>query len=52
MAEGDIQCSYLTYVRNVLRNLYVAGNLLIYYEEGQPQTSVAPDVFVVFGKVY
>lgn len=29
--------------------VYVAGNLLIYYEEGNPEKSVAPDVFVVFG---
>jgi len=29
--------------------VYVAGNLLMYYEEGNPNKSVAPDVFVVFG---
>jgi Uma2 family endonuclease len=28
---------------------YVAGNLLIYYEEGNPAARFAPDVFVVFG---
>jgi Uma2 family endonuclease len=28
---------------------YVAGNLLIYYEEGEPASRFAPDVFVVFG---
>ena len=56
MAEGDIQCSYLTYARNVLRiyfqnrpDVYVAGNLFIYYEKGYPASVVAPDVFVVFG---
>ncbi|MEH2162005.1 MAG: Uma2 family endonuclease [Nostoc sp.] len=56
MAEGDIQCSYLTYARNVLRiyfqnhpDVYVAGNLFIYYEKGYPESVVAPDVFVVFG---
>ncbi|MBI5715021.1 MAG: Uma2 family endonuclease, partial [Chloroflexi bacterium] len=27
----------------------VAGNLLFYYEEGEPSASVAPDVFVVKG---
>ena len=55
MAEGDIQCSYLTYARNVLRiyfqnrpNVYVSGNLFIYYEQGNPEAVVAPDVFVVF----
>lgn len=29
--------------------VYVAGNLLLYYEEGDPSASVAPDVFVVKG---
>src|SRR5262245_645847 len=28
---------------------YVAGNLFIYYEEGRPESVVAPDVFVIFG---
>ena len=30
-------------------NVYVSCDLLIYYEEGDPRKSVAPDVFVVFG---
>ena len=30
-------------------DVYVSGNLLMYYEEGNPRKSVAPDVFVVFG---
>ena len=30
-------------------DVYVSGDLLIYYEEGNPRRSVAPDVFVVFG---
>jgi Uma2 family endonuclease len=29
--------------------IYVAGNLLLYYEEGNPSASVAPDTFVVRG---
>lgn len=29
------------------RRVYVAGNLLIYYVEGDPTKSVAPDAFVV-----
>ena len=29
--------------------MYVSGDLLIYYEEGNPRVAVAPDVFVVFG---
>src|SRR5262245_24029176 len=28
---------------------YVAGNLFIYYEEGNPAAAIAPDVFVIFG---
>ena len=30
-------------------DVYVSGDLLIYYEKGNPRRSVAPDVFVVFG---
>ena len=30
-------------------NVYVSGDLFIYYEEGNPRARVAPDVFVVFG---
>lgn len=30
-------------------DVYVSGDLLIYYEEGNPGRCVAPDVFVVFG---
>lgn len=29
--------------------MYVSGNLFIYYEEGNPQAVMSPDVFVVFG---
>ena len=28
---------------------YVAGNLFVYYQEGNPKATVAPDVFVVLG---
>ncbi len=31
------------------KDVYVSGNLLMYYEEGNIYKSVAPDVFVVFG---
>ena len=30
-------------------DVYVSGNMLMYYEEGNPRKSVAPDVFVVLG---
>ena len=29
--------------------MYVSGDLLIYYEEGNPGASIAPDAFVVVG---
>lgn len=32
-----------------VNDVYVSGNLLMYYEEGNIYKSVAPDVFVVFG---
>ena len=56
MAESDSQRIPLTYAVDRLRyhfrnhdDVYVSGNLLIYYEEGNPRASVAPDVFVVIG---
>src|SRR5687767_9121508 len=30
-------------------DVYVSGNLLIYYEEGNKRKHVSPDVFVAFG---
>ena len=56
LAESDFQFTPLTYVRNALRHyyrdrrdVYVSGNLLLYYEEANPAAKVAPDVFVVIG---
>ena len=56
MAETDAQGIPLMYAVTGLRDyfrrrpdVYVSGNLLIYYEEGNVHASVAPDVFVVFG---
>ena len=56
MAESDHQRTPLTYAVDRLRrhfrhrrDVYVSGNLLIYYEEGNPSAVVAPDVFVVIG---
>ena len=56
MAENDAQGNAIRYAIGSLRNwfadrpeVYVAGDLLIYYEEGNPKASVAPDTFVVFG---
>jgi Uma2 family endonuclease len=56
MAETDVHIDVLIYLREALRDhfrdapqVYVAGNMLLYYEEGNPAACVAPDVFVVQG---
>ena len=56
IAESDSQRIPLTYAVDRLRyhfrnhaDVYASGNLLIYYEKGNPGARVAPDVFVVFG---
>lgn len=56
MAETDFQRAPLTYCVEALGihfadnpDVYVSGNLLVYYQEGNPRKSFAPDVFVVFG---
>ena len=56
MAESDFQRTPLIYAVDGLRrhfrrrrDVYVSGNLLIYYREGVPSAVVAPDVFVVLG---
>ena len=56
MAENDAQLAAILYGIGALRvyfesreDVYVSGDLLMYYEEGDPRVSVATDVFVVFG---
>jgi Uma2 family endonuclease len=56
MAETDVHIDVLIYLREALRDhfrdapqVYVAGNMLFYYEEGNPAACVTPDVFVVQG---
>jgi len=56
MAESDAQRKSLMYCVEALGlhfdrdpNIYVSGNLLIYYEKGNIHKSVAPDAFVVLG---
>jgi len=56
MAETDVHIDALIYLREALRDhfraapqVYVAGNMLLYYEEGNPVACVVPDVFVVQG---
>jgi Uma2 family endonuclease len=56
MAESEFQLIPLLYAVAALRthfqeqaNVYVGGNMFIYYEEGNRAAVVAPDVFVVIG---
>ena len=56
LAENDAQLAAIHYGIGALRvyyraraEVYVSGDLLVYYEEGNPRVSVAPDVFVVLG---
>ncbi|NES44426.1 Uma2 family endonuclease [Moorena sp. SIO2C4] len=56
MTESDPTRDYLIYGVNALKSyfknredVYVSGNLFIYYQKGEPDQVVSPDVFVVFG---
>ncbi|MCU0568772.1 MAG: Uma2 family endonuclease [Oculatellaceae cyanobacterium Prado106] len=56
MTESDATRDSLTYCVEALqlyfqgrRNVYVSGNMFIYYEKGNNRAVVSPDVFVVFG---
>jgi len=56
MAENDTQRHAIIYAISALTrhfrrrpDVYVSGDLLIYYDEGNPRVSIVPDVFVVFG---
>lgn len=56
MAETDVHAELLIDLRVALDNhfrndpnVYVSGNLLVYYVEGNPAKCFAPDVFVVHG---
>ena len=56
MAESEFQLVPMLYALNVLRmhfrgreDVYVGGDMFVYYEEGNPRAVVAPDVFVVIG---
>ena len=59
MAESDVHIDCLFYLRSALRShyersgrndVYVAANLFVYYERGNPRAVVvAPDVFAVLG---
>src|SRR5439155_1058100 len=53
MAETDLHRNWMVTIIQRLerffasRRVYVSGNLLMYYVEGKPRKSVAPDAFVV-----
>src|SRR5438552_527041 len=53
MAESDLHRDWMFTIIQRLANffrgrrVYVSGNLLIYYQEGDPRKCVAPDTFVV-----
>ena len=56
MAESDLHRKEMTYLIDSLGdyflpvpNVYVAGNLFLYYAQGDPRAVVAPDTFVVKG---
>jgi Uma2 family endonuclease len=56
VAETDIHIDLLLELRATLKDyfaaepdVYVAGNMLLYYVEGDPKKCVSPDVFVVRG---
>lgn len=56
MAETDVHRMVLLDVTERLRaryadrtDVYVSGNLFVYYSKGRPRVCVAPDAFVVFG---
>ncbi len=56
MTESDATRNYLIYCVEALRlffqsrsQVYVSGNLFVYYQEGEPKKNISPDVFVIFG---
>lgn len=56
MTESDATRTYLIYAVAALRaffqgrpQVYVSGNLFIYYQEGDSSKHLSPDVFVIFG---
>ena len=56
MAESEAQLHAMLYLLAALKrhfrdrpDVYVGGDMFVYYEEGNPAAVVAPDVFVVVG---
>ncbi len=57
MSDNTLQWDTISYIVNSLRSWYhhrpdvfVAGDLLWYYEEGNPKARIAPDGLVAFGR--
>ncbi len=56
LPDGYYQYSHFLEILSLLKSFFslredvvVGGDIFIYYQEGNPQVSVAPDCFVVFG---
>ncbi len=56
MAETDIHAKLLIYLRKAIESffaqredVYVTGNIMFYYVEGNPTEVISPDVMVCFG---
>ena len=56
MAETDFHAKLLTDLKLALEmffadreDVYVTGNIMFYYEEGEPKEVISPDVMVCFG---
>ena len=53
MGETDIHIEWIIRIRDILctryrgQRVYIASDLLVYYEEGDPTKCVVPDHFVV-----
>jgi Uma2 family endonuclease len=53
MAETDVHRNWMVWIIEMLqfffqgKRVYVSGNLLIYFQQGDPKKRVAPDVFLV-----
>ena len=51
-AHRDLMIDFILILKDYFENqedVCVSGNMLMYYEEGNPKKVVAPDVFVAFG---
>lgn len=55
MAETDIHRDQMVDLITALQehyqneDVYVSGNILLYYEKGEPRSHISPDVLIVFG---